>query len=530
MLPKIAQLPHSRFDAGRYGVAYAFGMLAFFCVFRTTVAFEFPLADPSVTSAKALVADQQVAASQLPEQAFRSQDASSETFAPPDSGENAPIDDLNHRILALVQENARFAEQQLALQRQIESLTKRNSSPGNPRSQICQYDHERGMFTLVRGSKGHPFELSADFFTQARLTSFSRNADFWTDSTGTSFPIDNFDSTEITRNFIQFTGTAVDPKLSFTTFVFSSTALNDTLYLGWLSYRFSDAFDVRVGTWQLPGTREWYQSFRYTMGADRLMATTFFRPNISPGIWAQGQLLENVRYVFMLANSSNRFTQGVERIGSSRALSATMWWEPSGDFGAGPSDIENHAAPSWRLGGSMTYSVEANQGLGDAAVDNPEDTILRLSDGTPLFRLGALAPGVQLESANYNLWAIDAAVKFRGCSLSGEYFFRLLDDFKSRPSTLTINSLFDHGGLLEGGVFVVPSKLELFARTSRVTGKFGSGNEYGGGVNWYPRGSRELRMTAEVLQVNDSPAQNFLTGYRAGETGTLFQLQWFADF
>jgi hypothetical protein len=260
------------------------------------------------------------------------------------------------------------------------------------------------------------------------------------------------------------------------------------------------------------------------------MATTFFRPNISPGIWAQGQLRENVRYVVMLANSSNRLAQGVTRIGSSLAFSATTWWEPTGDFGAGPSDIENHASPSWRLGGSMTYSNEANQGFGDPAVSNPEDTILRLSDGTPLFRPGALAPGVQLESANYNLWAIDAAVKCRGLSLSGEYFLRLLNDLEARPSKLSMDSLFDHGGLLEGGAFLVPSKLELFARTSYVTGEFGSGNEYGGGVNWYPRGTREFRLTAELLQINDSPAQNLLTGYRAGQSGTLFQLQWFADF
>ena len=37
-------------------------------------------------------------------------------------------------------------------------------------------------------------------------------------------------------------------------------------------------------------------------------------------------------------------------------------------------------------------------------------------------------------------------------------------------------------------------------------------------------------MTAEVNRVNRSPAENILTGYRAGESGTLFQLQWLTDF
>ena len=41
---------------------------------------------------------------------------------------------------------------------------------------------------------------------------------------------------------------------------------------------------------------------------------------------------------------------------------------------------------------------------------------------------------------------------------------------------------------------------------------------------------RDWRLTFEVLNINHSPAQNILTGYRAGESGTLFQFQWFTDF
>jgi len=48
-------------------------------------------------------------------------------------------------------------------------------------------------------------------------------------------------------------------------------------------------------------------------------------------------------------------------------------------------------------------------------------------------------------------------------------------------------------------------------------------------LNWYPRGSRNWRFTAELLQISDCPAQNVLTGYRAGGSGPVFQLQWFLD-
>ena len=96
---------------------------------------------------------------------------------------------------------------------------------------------------------------------------------------------------------------------------------------------------------------------------------------------------------------------------------------------------------------------------------------------------------------------MDAAVKYRGWSGSGEYLLRLLNDFEGSPTPPPQSSIFDHGGLLQVGTMLVPRKVEAFGRTSFVTGPFGTGHEYGGGLNWYPKGSRDLRFTAEVLQV-----------------------------
>jgi hypothetical protein len=372
--------------------------------------------------------------------------------------------------------------------------------------------------------------LRLDLFTQARYSNFVRSANRWFDSTGVARPVQSFSGVEITRNFVWFSGYALDPRLQFSTILFSSTALNDTVYLGWINYHFNDAFDLRVGNWIVPGTREWYESFRFTLGADRLMATTFFRPNISPGVWAQGEPITGVHYVAMFANSLNRFSQGIERVGSEPGFGGTVWWEPRGDFGPGPADVENHQEPSPRIGTNLALSRETNQGFGQPINANPEDTIVRLSDGTPVFRPGALAPGVTLISTGIQLWTIDAALKYRGLGISGEYFLRWLDEFHQAGGTLPFHSLFDQGGLLQGGYFFVPSKLEGFARTSFVTGRFGTGDEWGGGVNWYVQGSRTWRMTFEVLRIDHSPAMNVLTGYRAGASGTLFQVQCFTDF
>ncbi len=101
-----------------------------------------------------------------------------------------------------------------------------------------EYDDERGQFVLVRprDEQRVPFEPRLDIFTQARYCNFARNTSSWVDSTGAKLPAQSFNSGEINRNFIRFSGFGIDPRLQFTAFIFSSTTLNDTVYLGWINY------------------------------------------------------------------------------------------------------------------------------------------------------------------------------------------------------------------------------------------------------------------------------------------------------
>ncbi|AMV36165.1 hypothetical protein [Planctomyces sp. SH-PL62] len=406
------------------------------------------------------------------------------------------------------------------------------TAAGPSRFLVGDYDDELASYVLVRPKDPQrvPFELRFDLVTQMRYTNFARSTDSWVDALGVRQPVRNFQTVEVNRNWVVFTGYGIDPRLQFNATIFSSTAFSDTVFMGWINYRFNRAFDLRAGNWNVPGTREWISSFRHTLGADRSMATTFFRPNISPGVWLQGEPITGLHYVAMGVGSLNRFLQNAGTSGPSGGFGGTIRWEPRGPFGLGTSDIENHQKLTPRLGFNTAFSREHNRDLGLGNLDNPENTIIRLSDGTPLSRLAANTPGVEISDVNFKLWTIDAALKYRGFGISGEYFLRRLDGFRYTGGRLPYRSLADHGGMLEAGYFLIPSKLEAFARTSYVSGQFGGGQEYGGGANWYPRGARTWRMTFEVLRIIDSPAQNILTGYRAGESGTLFQAQWLTDF
>lgn len=139
------------------------------------------------------------------------------------------------------------------------------------------------------------------------------------------------------RNWFQFSGYAFDPRLQYTAVVFSSSTNNATLFLGWLDYRFRKAFTLSAGYFKVPGSREWFDSYRYTLGADRTMATTFLRPSMSPGVWASGEPLTNLHYIAMLTNSFNGLDLVANRIG--RTVSAATWPLPAASG-------ESHSAPS----------------------------------------------------------------------------------------------------------------------------------------------------------------------------------------
>jgi hypothetical protein len=396
---------------------------------------------------------------------------------------------------------------------------------------IGGYDQAKGQFILAqpRDPERTPFALNFDLITELRYTGFARSNRTWTDSAGVLLPVRGYNTVEVNRNWFQFSGYALDPRLQFMAVLFNSSTNGSTQFLGWLDYEFSKAFKLSGGYFKVPGSREWLDSFRYTLGADRTMATTFFRPSMSPGIWASGEPLENLHYISMVANSFNGQNLVDNRIGNNMAFATSLWWEPLGKFGPGFSDVEWHERPVVRIGSSLTLSRETLANPNTVAT-NPESTVFRLSDGTPLALAGALGPGSDIHTTSVQLWSIDAALEYRGFSLSGEYYFRWLNDFLHTGGPPAVTSLFDNGAYAQGSYFVIPHKLEGYARYSFVTGRFGGGDEWSGGLNWYVRGTRNWRATFDVTRINHSPAENVLTGYRAGESGTLFQLQMLTDF
>jgi hypothetical protein len=388
----------------------------------------------------------------------------------------------------------------------------------------------KGLLLYKAAPRAFPFAVSLGGFLQLRWLEFIRTADSWTYSTGEPRPINNINIFTLNRFLISLSGHVVDERLvySFAFFGTGNTGVRaGVVPIGMAGWKFDDAATVGIGVTQVPGSREWINASPWTIGVDRSMANTFFRPGFSPGAAAVGKLLDGKLFYEAGAwNAIDGGSSGVFRRGVSMAWAGNTWWEPWAPFGIGYGDMEHHDEAAIRLGTSGVYAKTYALGfLGQ----NPEDTIVRLSDGTPLVLPEALGPGSQVDRYRYQLATVDAGWKYAGWAANVEYYFRTLDDFTG-TGTFLRSSMLDHGGLGYLSWCYVPRTFEIYGRSSVVTGPYGTGQEYGMGFNWYVNRSRQGRFTLEALNMVHNPAQNVLYPYRAGYSGTAIQTQFMCAF
>jgi hypothetical protein len=256
------------------------------------------------------------------------------------------------------------------------------------------------------------------------------------------------------------------------------------------------------------------------------MANDFFRPDRTLGIFGIGKIGETGNYEIMVGNgysssnisnlfSDNRFT-----------FSATSYVDPLGSYGREIFDPDIIKEARVRLGHSFVYSPQSGIDIG---VPFDEANFVRLSDGTPLTKTGALGPGITVSDFDIFLYGIDAAWKWNGWSVNGECFARWIEQIVG-DGPLPKTALFQHGLYLEGGRFLIPRTFDVNARYSLVSGEFGNGAEYAAGFNWYPLAKPSLKMSFDVTSLDGSPLQNTASDILAGDQGTLFRTQFQAEF
>ena len=367
-----------------------------------------------------------------------------------------------------------------------------------------------------------PFLLRFNNNTQLRYLNTLSGDDTFTDHLGVVREVSKRNDITVNRSMFILGGYIFDERARYSLTVWTSAGAASIVVAGNIGWQFNKALTLTAGYTGVPGSRSLVNTFPYFTATDRSMADNFFRPGFTQGVWANGELGKGLNYMAFVGNALNSINISAAKIDTNLLLSGSVWWEPLGRYaepGKSVNMYDDYFAQKKvriRIGTSFTRSREDR--FSNLDQSSPDNTAIFNSDGVLAFSTGAFAPGVTVDKALYQMWAIDGGIKYNGLAINGQYYMRWLSDFEA-DGPIPVTSTFDHGYELSAGHFVVPKKLLVYVRGSQVFGEFGNSHEYAGGVKWHFLPTERLWLNAELMRVNRSPYNGAFTPYAAGMNG-----------
>src|SRR5215216_6913211 len=373
-----------------------------------------------------------------------------------------------------------------------------------------------------------PFLLKFNNNTQIRYLNTVNSDATFTDHLGVVREVHRRNDITVNRSMFILGGYMFSKKLQYSLTVWTSAGAASIVVAGNIGWRFNKALTITGGYTGVPGSRSLVGTFPFFQPTDRSMADNFFRPGFTQGIWANGEPVKGLNYLVFLGNGLNTLNITANKIDTGLLFSGSTWWEPLGSYsepGKSRQMYDDYFASNKvrvRLGTAFTRSREDR--FSDTDQSSPDNTSIYNSDGVLAFSTGAFAPGVTVQEAMYKMWAMDGGLKKSGFSVNGQYFMRWLGDFEA-DGPLPLASTFDHGFELSTGKFVVPQKLMLYVRGSKVFGQFANPYEYGAGAKWYFLPTERLWVTGELMRVKGAPYSGAFSPYTAGMSGWVPMIQ-----
>lgn len=380
--------------------------------------------------------------------------------------------------------------------------------------------YDPGIGFLVGRSEYGELDISA--YALARYIDQNDSDGVFKDHLGNVRSVDTRNDIFSHRVMAWLKGWAGDPKLVYTITMWTVNTTDQQAIFANLGYQFGPKFSLYAGMVGNPGSRSLVGSHPYWLGNDRLMADEFFRPYFGSGVYANGEILPGLWYQAVVSNNNSALGVKASQLDRKMTSGATMWWMPTThEFGprGAYGDWEWHEELATRFGFGYVYSPE--QSFRDSS-GSAGNTTLRLADSVNLFETGALAPGVTIQNADYQVLSIDAGIKYKGIFLQTEYYQRVLDNFDA-DGLLPVREIKDSGFYVQGAFYPIPHVLELYAATSQIYGDsdagFGNATEYLIGTNWYPFDTRNHRLNVQLMDVNGSPVSSTFGYYTGGQDG-----------
>ena len=373
-------------------------------------------------------------------------------------------------------------------------------------------------FDLVRTKFG---TLNISLYMLARYLNQLPGEQTWQDHLGRDRELVGRNDFYWHRVMIWFSGWVGTPKLRYTATVWTIFTTQQTLVYGNLQYLFNKYVRVGIGVGPNLCIRSLQGPFPFYSSTDRTMGEDALRGGFTHGLWITGEPLPKFRYHLMLGN--NLSTLGIQASKLTRDLSKSIsltWFPTTGEFGPreGLGDLEYHDKAATRFGFSFCHSREDRfNNVGQPAPDN---TQVRMTDGVLFFETGALADGLTIDKANFDMLAVDLGVKYKGFGAQLELYERKLSRMEA-DGPVPIGTIRDRGYSLQLSQMIIPKRLLIYGVNSYFWDEFKRNPwEAGGGFNLYPLKSRTWRLNLQVMRVYKTAAGGTFGLYTPGQTGT----------
>lgn len=325
------------------------------------------------------------------------------------------------------------------------------------------------------------------------------------------------------RTMLWFTGHVASPKMTYMCAAWTIMTTQQTLIYGNLKYSFNEHFTLGMGVVPNACIRSLQGPFPFFSSTDRTMAEDAIRGGFTSGLFLAGKAAPKVYYSLVLGNNLSSIGITANRLTRNLATSGSVWWMPTtGEFGprGGNGDFEEHQKLATRFGASYVHSRENR--YNNVGQPSPDNTQVRMSDGVLFYQTGALAPGVTVQEADFDLGSVDLGFKYKGFALHTEFYYRTLSEFDADGPTPQ-SKITDKGYMVSILYMVIPQKLCVYGVNSMLIDEFKRNPyEVGGGLNIYPEMTRSWRINVQGLYVYKCAAGGTFGLYTAGITGADF--------
>lgn len=408
-----------------------------------------------------------------------------------------------------------------------ETLNISPSVKGQSRGEVPEFGYNNGLIFASPNvgsipTNQFPFSMKVNGWMQLRHAAF--------DSEG---PNRSRNTLSLERIRLGFDGHAYTPDLRYTLVLDanSDSAAEVSFLDAYFSYDFGcSMFDLKPGTlgfragkWKSPFSRSREESARRFQFTERSVANLFFDMGRSTGvsIFGEGDVYNMpARFEIAITNGIN---SGRDATISSEDLDRNVAWsgrasvDPLGPFTPGESDLSWSPESILRLGAGVAGTILDREGNVEFARPRVVSSGERLSDLLP----------ATVDSYDFLMFTVDTHWKVRGFSFIAEYHWRTLYNFTDNA----IPTLADTGLVLQTGYFVIPEKLELLARWSKITGdsgtlgnEFQTTNEIGTGFAWFIR-NQDVKFTVDLSWIDGVPVNSPRLSLLPGDDGLLLRSQ-----